>query len=76
MATKHIMNIHHAIKTGYTEYGLYFWIISLSTLIGGFFGMAGLGAMALSFWMFYWLGKFHVHVAPPSHECATVKRDD
>ena len=52
--------IHENIKTGYTEYGMYFWIISISVIIGGFFHLAGIAAFILTIIFFYWVGKGHI----------------
>ena len=56
---KRLHKIHENIKTGYTEYGIYFWIISLSVIIGGFFHLAGIGALIFTLIFFYYLGKGH-----------------
>ena len=52
-----LREIHNNIKIGYTEYGMYFWIISLSVIIGGFFHLAGVAAFILTLILFYWLGR-------------------
>ncbi|MEM4066545.1 MAG: hypothetical protein QXV17_06775 [Candidatus Micrarchaeaceae archaeon] len=57
-----LYNIHTDIKKGYTEYGIYFWIASLSTIIGAFVRLAGLAAFVFSLVFFFWMGKFHSHV--------------
>ena len=54
-----LREIHNNIKIGYTEYGMYFWIISLSVIIGGFFHLAGVAAFILTLILFYWLGRGH-----------------
>ena len=57
-----LFRIHTTIKKGYTEYGMYFYLIGLSALIGAFFGVAGAGAFILALGIFYWLGGLHAHV--------------
>ncbi len=52
-------NIHDNIKIGYIEYGMYFWIISISVIIGGFFNLAGVGSFIITITLFFWLGKGH-----------------
>ncbi len=63
---KHFFNtlygIHQYIRVGYTEYGMYFYIISLSAIIGGFFNLAGVGAFVMTLLLFYWAGKAHKKV--------------
>ena len=54
-----IVEIHKTIKKGWDEYNAYFWIGSFSTLIGGFFGFAGVAAILFSFGFFWFMGKFH-----------------
>ena len=54
--------IHNDIKEGYTEYGIYFWISSLSVIIGGFFGAVGVGAFIITIIFFYQLGRLHRHI--------------
>jgi hypothetical protein len=49
--------IHDNIKTGYIEYGMYFWVISLSVIIGGFFHLAGVAAFILTLIFFYIAGR-------------------
>ena len=51
--------IHEHIKTGYIEYGMYYWIISISVIIGGFFNLAGVGSFIFTIIFFFWLGKGH-----------------
>lgn len=51
--------VHDNIKVGYTEYGMYFWIISISVIIGGFFHLAGIAAFVVTIVLFYWLGHAH-----------------
>ena len=51
--------VHDNIKVGYTEYGMYFWIISISVIIGGFFHLAGIAAFIATIILFYWLGNAH-----------------
>ena len=59
---KRLHKIHNNIKTGYTEYGIYFWITSLSVVIGGFFHLAGVGAFIFTLIFFYWLGRGHKRI--------------
>ena len=54
--------IHKTIKAGYDEYNLYFFVTSISVIIGGFFGVGGLAAWALTLFIFYWLGHFHKQI--------------
>ena len=51
-----LFKLHTTIKKGYTEYGMYFYMIGLSAIIGGFFGVVGAGAFILALGVFYWLG--------------------
>ena len=62
MNISHLHEIHENIKEGYTEYGIYFWISSLSVIIGGFFGAAGIGAFIITIIFFYQLGRLHRHI--------------
>ncbi len=55
-------DIHSNIKEGYDAYGLYFWITGISAIIGGFIGIAGIGAWILTIGIFYWVGKGHKHL--------------
>ena len=57
-----ILAIHGNIKRGWTEYSLYYYLIGLSVIIGGFFGLTGAFALFFSLGIFYWLGKFHVKI--------------
>ncbi|MEM0201854.1 MAG: hypothetical protein QXR73_01620 [Candidatus Micrarchaeaceae archaeon] len=57
-----LYDIHTAIKKGYNEYGIYFWIGSLSAIIGGFVKLVGLAAFIFSLVFFFWMGKFHSHI--------------
>ena len=60
--------IHDNIKTGYTEYGMYFWIISISVIIGGFFHLAGFAAFILTLILFYLAGRGHSKLRSASKE--------
>ena len=51
--------IHDNIKIGYNEYGMYFWFITLSVIIGGFFHLAGFAAFILTLILFYLAGRGH-----------------
>ncbi len=57
-----LFKLHTTIKKGYTEYGMYFYMIGLSAIIGGFFGVVGAGAFVLALGVFYWLGGLHQRV--------------
>ena len=57
-----LFKLHTTIKKGYTEYGMYFYMIGLSAIMGAFFGIAGAGAFILALGIFYWLGGLHAHV--------------
>ena len=54
-----LLEIHENIKTGYIEYGMYFWIISISVIIGSFVHLAGVAAFILTVTLFYWAGQAH-----------------
>ena len=60
--------IHDNIKTGYTEYGMYFWITSISVIIGGFFHLAGVAAFILTLILFYLAGRGHSKLKAASKE--------
>jgi len=57
-----LYKIHKSIKAGYDEYNLYFVITSISVIIGGFFGVGGIMAWALTLFIFYWLGHLNKHI--------------
>ncbi|MEM3860753.1 MAG: hypothetical protein QW478_15395 [Candidatus Micrarchaeaceae archaeon] len=59
---RRLYDIHTAIKKGYTEYATYFWISSISIIIGNFIKLEGLAAFIFSLIFFFWMGKFHSHV--------------
>ena len=68
-----LYKIHENIKTGYIEYGMYFWIISLSVIIGGFFHLAGVAAFLLTLILFYFTGKGHNRLKQKPAEQATAE---
>ena len=55
-------NIHETMKEGWQEYNLYFYIGGVSAIIGGFFNVAGIAALILTFIFFYQMGRFHKKV--------------
>ena len=63
-----LLEIHENIKTGYIEYGMYFWIISISVIIGGFFHLAGVAAFILTLILFYFAGRGHSRLRSASKE--------
>ncbi len=53
-------------KEGYDNYSWFWWIISLSALIGNsLFGAAGLSTVIFSFVIFYILGALHKKISKP-----------
>ncbi len=55
---------------------MYFWIISLSVIIGGFFHLAGVGAFIITIIIFYWAGRVHRKVKDRIVERKRRKRHD
>lgn len=65
-----IREIHESIKLGYTEYSIYFWVTSISIIIGEQLHAAGLTAFVITLVFFYFLGKWHKNVVQspsPTH---------
>ncbi len=58
-----IREVLKTMKDGYDHYSWFWWIISLSIIIGNsLFGLVGTSAIIVSFVLFYVLGLFHRHV--------------
>jgi len=60
---KELFEIHNYIQIGYSQYSMYFYIIGISAIMGGFFRLAGIGAFILTLTFFYFMGKTHTTVA-------------
>ncbi len=56
---KRLTHIHNTIKTGWQEFNLYFYIGGVAAIIGGFFEVAGIGALLLTLAFFYMMGRLH-----------------
>jgi hypothetical protein len=57
MPYKTLYAILHTMKTGYDKASWLFWSISLSALIGSFFGLAGASAVVITLGFFYVVGR-------------------
>ncbi len=54
-------NIVRTIKKGWDAWNWVFYIGGISTIIGGYFKLAGVASLIVALAFFYFMGKFHEH---------------